>query len=143
MGAPATLEDGTARSVHDYLGNAGDLTVAPGTTSGTIRVGSVDNDLSEPDETFTIEIHTPVNANLGDATATGTIVDDEAPPVIEREAAISIAEARSRRLQVSFEDRPRHSGRGGLPHVRPRTVDQGGGSGHRPVRCANEGRRRR
>ena len=97
------LEDGSARFVHDYLGNAGNLTLTPGTTDGTIRVGLVDNDLSEPDETFTIEIHTPTNATIGDAKATGTIVDDEAPPVIERQAAISIVEARSRRLQVSFE----------------------------------------
>src|SRR5439155_1547344 len=36
--------------------------------------------LVEPDETFNVNLSVPVNAVLGTATATGTILDDDGPP---------------------------------------------------------------
>ncbi len=48
-----------------------------------LRVTTADDDIDEEDETFTVRLSNPRNATLGDATATGTIIDDDdgtAPP---------------------------------------------------------------
>ena len=39
----------------------------------------------EPDETFRVDLASPSGATLGDASATGTIVDDDAPSLARRE----------------------------------------------------------
>ena len=51
--------------------------------SYTLRVVTADDDIDEEDETFTMRLSNPRNATLGDATGTGTIIDDDdgtAPP---------------------------------------------------------------
>ena len=60
--------------------SSGLLIFTPGDTSKTIRVQTHPDFIDEPDETFTVTLSNPVNATLGDATATGTIEDDDAPP---------------------------------------------------------------
>ena len=60
--------------------SSGLLIFTPGDTSKTIRVQTHQDFIDEPDETFTVTLSNPVNATLGDATATGTIEDDDAPP---------------------------------------------------------------
>ena len=102
------FEDGTARARHDYDADVGTVTFAAGSTVGTIAVALADNDLSEPAETFTVEIHGPENATIGDSKATGTIVDDEALPVIERQS-IAIVEGASGRTRVQFASGSTHS----------------------------------
>ena len=97
------FEDGTAHAGGDYDGTAGTVTFAVGATEQTVVVALEDNDLSESDETFTIEIHTPENAVVGTSKARGTIIDDEALPAIKREAAFSIVEGGSRRRRLEFE----------------------------------------
>ncbi len=42
-----------------------------------LRVVTADDDIDEEDETFTVRLSNPINATLGDATATGTIIDDD------------------------------------------------------------------
>ncbi|WP_405228439.1 Calx-beta domain-containing protein, partial [Lentisalinibacter sediminis] len=53
---------------------------APGETAATVTVVVVGDTLDEVDETVTLAVSSPVNADLGDAEGTGTILDDDAPP---------------------------------------------------------------
>ena len=52
---------GTATSPADFTSTAGTLTFAGGTTVQTIQVPIVPDLLAEPDETFTVVLHSPVN----------------------------------------------------------------------------------
>ena len=74
--------DGTAGSA-DYTRTTGTLTFAAETTGPlTIRVAITDDGADEAEEErFTVELSGAVNATLGDASATGTIVDDDDPAV--------------------------------------------------------------
>ncbi len=66
----------------DYTAAAGTLTFGPGVTSRTITVPISGDALDEYDETFNVTLSSPVNAVLVDATALGTILDDDAAPTI-------------------------------------------------------------
>ena len=73
--------DGTAESGTDYAGASGTLTFAAGETEKTVSVATTDDSADEEDETFALTLSNPAGATLADATATGTIVDnDDAPP---------------------------------------------------------------
>ena len=99
-----TSADGTATAEEDYEPERGTLTLAPGQTGGTIRLAVLDDTMDEADETFAMVLADPVNATLDDDTATGTIVDDDAPVVpgwlarFGRTAATHVAEAIDQRL---------------------------------------------
>ena len=69
--------DEPATEGKDYAAASGTLTFAPGDTSKTFTVTLNDDDVKEKDETFTIQLAGPVNATLTDATAIGTIDDDD------------------------------------------------------------------
>ena len=58
-------------------------TLSAGSAAGFIDIDLNDDDLYEGDETFTVTISNPVNAGIADATATGTIIDDETQPTLE------------------------------------------------------------
>jgi len=73
--------DGTAEAGIDYQATAGSLVFAPGQTLRTIRVPVIGDRVAESDETFFMDLFDPVNATLGVARATGTILDDD--PVVE------------------------------------------------------------
>ena len=77
----ATKEDAAgddpATEGKDYAAASGTLTFAPGDTSKTFTVTLNDDDVKEKNETFTIQLANPVNATLTDATAIGTIDDDD------------------------------------------------------------------
>ena len=71
---------GTAGSA-DYASLAGELIFAAGTTRGTISVQLLEDDIDEPEETFTLSLSAPVNASLGGTgTAEGRIVDNDGAP---------------------------------------------------------------
>ena len=70
-------EDGTAKAGEDYGETDGTLTIAAGRTVATIRVALKNDILEEDEETFTVRLLDPVNAELADPTATGTIIDDD------------------------------------------------------------------
>ena len=58
----------------DYKTTAGTLTFAPGQTLQTVTVEvCADAEAAEADETFLVNLSAPVNANITDAQATGTI----------------------------------------------------------------------
>ena len=69
--------DGSARAGEDFAGASGSLVFAPGTTALRIDIAVSSDPMAEADETFTVVLDDVVNAELGDAEATGTIADDD------------------------------------------------------------------
>jgi hypothetical protein len=75
-----TTVDGTATAGSDYESASGTLQFAAGEFSKEIDV-TVDADVvAEGDETFTVVLSLPLNANIPAPTALGTITDDDAGP---------------------------------------------------------------
>ncbi len=72
--------DGTATAGTDYAATSGTLTFAAGDTAKTVSVPVLDDAVDEEDETFTLTLSNASGATLGNATATGTIVDDDEAP---------------------------------------------------------------
>jgi VCBS repeat-containing protein len=66
----------TALSGVDFTAVAGTLTFAPGTTTQTITVPILQDNIFEGSETFRIALSSPVNATIADGTGVGTIVDN-------------------------------------------------------------------
>ena len=75
--------DGTAIAGSDYTGDTGTLTFAAGATSQNITVTILDDAELEADETFTVNLANAAGAEITDASAIGTIVDNEIPPPSE------------------------------------------------------------
>ena len=124
-----TIEAGSATAGGDYPANqAGTVTIAMGTTSATIEVATVQDASHEPDETFTVQLTAgtdfPAWAGLAEATATGTIVNDDSapplpgggggggsanrPPVVEREIddqTLTVGEVLELDIRLNFYDR--------------------------------------
>ena len=75
--------NGTATAGEDYTAvSATTLTFAAGMTEEAITVTLTDDAIDEEDETFTVSLSNVANATIGDASATGTIQDDDDPPVL-------------------------------------------------------------
>ena len=71
--------NGTATATQDYLATTGTVTFAPGEVVKTATV-TVNGDLvPELDETFFVNLATPVNLTINDGQAVGTILDDDNP----------------------------------------------------------------
>ena len=68
-------------ATEDYRSKSSSLTFNPGDASKTITVTLCPDDQYEGDETFIVTLSSPTNATLGTASATGTIIDNEAPPL--------------------------------------------------------------
>lgn len=69
--------NGSAIAPGDYGSQSGTLLFAPGQTSKTITVRVVGDTLPEADETFKVNLSSPVGATLADAQGIGTIVNDD------------------------------------------------------------------
>ena len=76
--------NGTATAGEDYTAKSGMLTFEPdGSLIQTISVSIIEDLLDEADaETFTVTLSMVSNATISDATATGTITDDDELPVL-------------------------------------------------------------
>jgi large repetitive protein len=93
--------DGSATQPGDYAAGSGTVTFVPGDATETIAV-TVNGDLTaELDESFRVVLSAPSNADLGDAEALGTIVDDELLPVIDIDEP-TLAEGQSGPSPVTF-----------------------------------------
>ena len=83
--------DGTAIAGEDYTQASGTLVFAPGETEKTVEVTLTDDDVEDSDETLTLRLSDPAGGTLGDASATGTILNAEAdtpsPPASVSEPA--------------------------------------------------------
>ena len=77
-----TTEPGSAQPVADYTpAPARSLTIPAGERSATVMVPTTDDDVAEPEETFTVRLvpaGLPAGVTLGTAAATGTISNDDA-----------------------------------------------------------------
>ena len=82
--------DGTASAGTDYQTASGELQFAPGETEMTVSVPVLGDTAPEVDETFTVTLSSPSNAELATTAATGTIVDDD------------VADARTQALEASM-----------------------------------------
>ncbi|NOX53422.1 MAG: hypothetical protein GXP27_03090, partial [Planctomycetes bacterium] len=69
--------DGSARAGEDYAPVSGTLTFAPGERTKTVSVIVFGDETVEPDETFSLRLSAPVNAELADATGLATILNDD------------------------------------------------------------------
>ncbi|MEZ4832201.1 MAG: Calx-beta domain-containing protein [Caldilineaceae bacterium] len=69
--------DGSSVAGLDYIAASGVLTFEIGETAKTINVVVTGDLVDENDETFSVALRNPTWANLGDASATGTISDDD------------------------------------------------------------------
>ena len=77
--------------------------------------------MDEADETFTLTLSSPTKATLDDATATGTITDDDAAPTVSVsdasasegdavEFTLSLSTASGQQVTVQYANLERHSG---------------------------------
>lgn len=74
--------DGTATAGSDYETSTGTVVFAAGETTKQINVTVNPDVVAETDETFTVDLSAPLNANILAATGLGTITDDDEGPKI-------------------------------------------------------------
>ncbi|MEX2459484.1 MAG: Calx-beta domain-containing protein, partial [Actinomycetota bacterium] len=95
--SPVTVQfstaNGTAVAPGDYTAVTGaTVTFNPGEITRTANVSVNGDVLDEPDQTFTVSLSNPSGAAIADGTATGTITDDDALPVLSV-GDVSVGEA--------------------------------------------------
>src|SRR5262249_45208122 len=74
---------GTATAGSDYVGGSGSLTFGlGGVMTMQIPLSVLGDVIYEPNETFTVRLSSPMNANLGTANGTVTITNDDAQPTV-------------------------------------------------------------
>ena len=96
-----TIESGDTASADDLPLADGTLSLDRCLNSATVTVQTTQDVLDEPDETFTITLSDPVDAQLpDDPTATGTIRDDDESPSAPTDLA---AASRDGRVILSWE----------------------------------------
>ena len=88
--APSLTGD-PASPTDDYISASGTLTFPSGTTAVNIDVDTVDDEVSEPDETFQVQLGQPTGATVEDGIAMGAIIDDDGLPRISI-ASVEITE---------------------------------------------------
>ena len=99
-----TTANGTATAGQDYTASTGTVTFAAGQVSQVITIAVHGDTAVEPTETFTLTLSNPSGATIGRATATGTITNDDAAPVLPS-ASISdatVAEGDSGTRNLAF-----------------------------------------
>src|SRR5213078_3982426 len=75
--------DGTATAPADYVAKSGTLTFpANSTTPQTISIVVNGDNIDEIDETFTVNLSNPTRATIANGAGTGTILDDDNPPIV-------------------------------------------------------------
>jgi hypothetical protein len=71
--------DGTAKAGSDYLAREGTLTFSPGVRTLSISVPIENDTLAEGNETFFVDLASPVNATIARGRGAATIVDGPSP----------------------------------------------------------------
>lgn len=77
-----STSDGSAEAGSDYTAKSGNVFISAGSTSGSITIAVIDDNLDEPDESFSVGLSNANNAGLADATASGTIRDNDSQPAL-------------------------------------------------------------
>ena len=73
-----TTAAGSALAGSDFTPASGTLTFAPGETTRTVLVPTLNDSLAESTETFTLNLSNPSGATIADGQGVGTIHDDDA-----------------------------------------------------------------
>jgi hypothetical protein len=76
-----TTLPGTATSNADFKPASGTVTFKAGTTTQTISISTVNDRITEGDETFQVVLSSPSGADPGSMSGTGTIMDDDIPGI--------------------------------------------------------------
>jgi hypothetical protein len=72
--------NGTATAPADYIAASGTLTFAPGETSKSLTITTVNEVANEGNKTFTLTLSSPTNASLGTLNSSVlTIPEDKTP----------------------------------------------------------------
>ena len=74
--------NGSATAGSDYVAASGTATFTAGLSSVTVNVTINGDTVSEPNETFVVNLSAPSNATIADAQAIGTITNDEGLPAL-------------------------------------------------------------
>ena len=99
--------NGTATAGSDYTTvSNGTLTFSPNSLKQTLTVSVTDDDLDEANETFTVTLKSPQHATLSDATATGTITDDDERGVTISKQTLTVNEGDSGEYTVVLDSKP-------------------------------------
>jgi hypothetical protein len=69
--------NGSARAGTDFVGQSGRVTFNRGERQKQVSITVNDDSLAEPNETFFVNLSSPAGLTVGDATATGTILDED------------------------------------------------------------------
>jgi hypothetical protein len=93
--------DGAATAPADYTSTAGPLSFPAGTTTRTVTVPVIGDLLDEANETFPLRLESAAGALIGDAQATGTILDDDPPPAFSIED-VSVTEGETGTTLAGF-----------------------------------------
>ena len=92
----------------DYTAATGKLTFAANETSKTVEVATLEDDLNEADETFTLKISAPdpavAGVSLGTSSATGTITDTDALSVSVTADQTSVNEGETATFTVTLPE---------------------------------------
>jgi hypothetical protein len=76
-----STRDGTAKAGTDYLAASGTLVLYPNETQALIPIEILGDTVSEPDETFFLDVFNPQGASFGEGvvklTAMRTILNDD------------------------------------------------------------------
>ena len=101
----ATADGSATIADNDYRAASGTISFAPGQTSKTIGVYVCGDTKVELDELFSVTLTSPLNATLGNATATATIVNDDVARAVVPSVSIGDVELPERnggRTEVRF-----------------------------------------
>jgi hypothetical protein len=77
-----TAAGSTATKSKDFVTANGTVTFAPGVTSQPVTIQVIGETTVEANETFYVNLSSPVGATLADAQGVGTILNDDAAPVL-------------------------------------------------------------
>jgi subtilisin family serine protease len=94
-------QNGTALAGADYISTSGSIVIPAGATSAIVNVAIIGDTTYESNETFRFMIVSATNATIVEGEATGTIVNDDAIPILSVRNA-SLIEGNSSRSNMIF-----------------------------------------
>ena len=92
--------DGTAVAGSDYKSASGELRFEPGETTQTVSVETLEDELSEDTEQFTVELSAPLGATVADGVGEGTISDDDDAPELSIDDVPAVSEGETAEFTV-------------------------------------------
>jgi chitinase len=97
-----TTANGTALAAADYTTATGSITFAAGSTAQQVTVAVLGDTLDEANETFLVNLSTPINASITDGQGVGTITDDDPAPAITIVDEVTVTEGNTGTTSAVF-----------------------------------------